>query len=654
MRSKRSLIILAIVLVGALAAPGTAAGPERAEYPTEKFVVDGELNPPDSPNPYLAFLAPGQRADYASWTAYLNAAGKVRASREAPGAPRRGIKVREVEGSAIGENDTQADAEFIDGFGTENGERPAAEIAGSAPEFEGDTLSAAAGEPNGSLGDANVVPLEVGDVATGSGVIGDEAAPMGPPDFDFFLIPGVSAGDTIIVDIDTPDPFGDLDPFVAIWNPALAPFEIAANDDDGSSFDSFLSFDAPVDGDYYVSVGGFGAFVPVDPTDPASPSVTGETGSEGDYDITLELRRGNIDFYAFEAEAGDIVGATVFDAATRLELYAGDGTLLMGSGQDATPIHPAVSPLPGGGNASLSFVLEEAGTYALSVSAVGEYLVDLRVFRPAKELTGRAVQKLYLDFDGASLDPGIFFGLETGIEAQLSPLSAFLSRWGLTAADEDAVIDAIVASVEESLGTDPAVFGSNGSLDAGDGGGSFHVEILNSRDHGDLWGQPYVSRVIVGGTIPELQIPTVGIAQSIDVGDFESEETAVVLLDLMSGIPSDDLFVPEVSLNTYPTDPSSSMIELIGTAVGNIVAHEAGHFSANWHTDQFNPFPNIMDQGGNFPGTIGVGPDGIFGSADDIDVDFGEDFFVPNEGFVGLEDTLESIAFGMSTGRQAR
>ena len=84
--------------------------------------------------------------------------------------------------------------------------------------------------------------------------------------------------------------------------------------------------------------------------------------------------------------------------------------------------------------------------------------------------------------------------------------------------------------------------------------------------------------------------------------------------------------------------------------VGNFVAHEAGHFLANWHTDQFNDAPNIMDQGGNFGGGIGLGPDGVYGTDDDVDVDFGADVYVPNEGFTGLEETLQSLSFGLSTG----
>jgi hypothetical protein len=59
-----------------------------------------------------------------------------------------------------------------------------------------------------------------------------------------------------------------------------------------------------------------------------------------------------------------------------------------------------------------------------------------------------------------------------------------------------------------------------------------------------------------------------------------------------------------------------------------------------------------MDQGGNAAGTFGLGPDLIFGSADDEDVDFGVDVYVGNEGFFGVEDTLNVTAFGLATGRK--
>src|SRR5262249_59021160 len=48
-----------------------------------------------------------------------------------------------------------------------------------------------------------------------------------------------------------------------------------------------------------------------------------------------------------------------------------------------------------------------------------------------------------------------------------------------------------------------------------------------------------------------------------------------------------------------------------------------------------------------------VGPDGTFGTADDLDIDFGRGFYSRLETFGGVEDTLDTIAFGLSTGTRA-
>jgi hypothetical protein len=44
-------------------------------------------------------------------------------------------------------------------------------------------------------------------------------------------------------------------------------------------------------------------------------------------------------------------------------------------------------------------------------------------------------------------------------------------------------------------------------------------------------------------------------------------------------------------------------------------------------------------------------PDGIGGTADDVDYDFGDDTLFPNEGFTGIEDTLNTTAWGLSKGK---
>jgi hypothetical protein len=102
------------------------------------------------------------------------------------------------------------------------------------------------------------------------------------------------------------------------------------------------------------------------------------------------------------------------------------------------------------------------------------------------------------------------------------------------------------------------------------------------------------------------------------------------------------------SLNTYLT-AKSNRVRFIGTAVGNIASHEAGHYLGNWHVDQFNPVLNLMDQGGNFPLLYGVGADEVGGTADDPDVDFGDDTFNPSEGFLGTEETLGRVVFGVTS-----
>ena len=352
-------------------------------------------------------------------------------------------------------------------------------------------------------------------------------------------------------------------------------------------------------------------------------------GEDSAADVTGSISGpADIDCFSLGLVPGDVLGASTLGTTTLVEAYEPGGELQMGSGQDASFLYPPASTLPSGG-AVLDHVTYLAGDHFVCVQGnPGDYTLTLRAFRP-RDIKG--TQILFVDFDGATIDPSIFGGLAG--PRMLSPLSAFLANWGLGPADEDDVIDAILAAVEENLETDLEM-ASNPIFD---------VEIRNSRDHVDPFGLPNVSRLIVGGTIAEFGIGTIGIAQSIDPGNFEAAESAVTLLDLLSA-PSTN---PN-SLNSFPLGGDATIVDLIGAGVGNITAHEAGHYLGNWHTAQFAPSTaGIMDQGGNLAGTIGVGADGIFGTADDEDVDFIADTFVANEGFTGTEHTDEKTAFGL-------
>ncbi|MEO1498334.1 MAG: Ig-like domain-containing protein, partial [Planctomycetota bacterium] len=540
---------------------------------------------------------------------------------------------------AVGETEDNDTIETADALplGFDLDEDPAIDVSGTL------TTPAPAtrifpGEDDGSIPLATPTGLQAGGAVIASATVGDGPFSLTTGDYDWYAIESVSAGQVITADIDAEIIGSTLDSVVAVYDSAGT--LLFANDLADGTLDSRFSFIAPANDDYYLSVFGyFGGFQ----TDPFTSGTGVNVASTGFYDLTIGLDRGDTDLFAVELNAGDILGVGVTGGVRRVTLLDANGDELMSSSQDITFIHPAASPLPGG-DAALSWVVDATGTYYVGVSdGAGAYDLDLRLHRPVLEQEPLGTsQTLFLDFDGATFDTSVFGG--PGVRT-LSPLDSFIAGWGLDPiADRDAVIDAIVASVEENLSTDIRATGINGDFDATGVGGQFDIEILNSRDHTDPFGEPNVSRVIVGGTTAELGIDTLGIAQSIDVGNFDTAETAVVLLDLLSAPASD----PN-SLNQFALDPSVSILDLIGVAVGNITTHEAGHFFGNWHTNQFNTPPSIMDQGGALGNTIGL-VGSVWGDGDEIDVDFVADMFVPNEGFTGTENTAGVIAFGLSSG----
>ena len=503
-------------------------------------------------------------------------------------------------------------------------------------------------EDDGSIPAATPVALLPGSAARFDGTIGDGpfgSSAQGPSfsgDVDFFRLAGVVAGQRIFVDVTTPVG-SSLDSFVGLWTAGGVLFAINDDQTAGVQTDSFLEVVAPISGDFYVSVAGFGTFITSNPFD----SSTGlGPGSEGDYAVAI-----GIDYFASEVfeltlRQGDVLGASVTGGARTIGLLDGQSNVLTRGSNDISALFPIESPLPGGGNATVARVIEQTASYLVVIDgSEGEYQLTLTAHRPGPaDREEGGYQRVFLDFDGATVNgPELFFG-QGNPNAVLSPMSAFLANWGLSADDEDALIDGILAVVEESVAADAAELGNNGSFDVTGIPGQHRVEIFNSRDHVDPGDDPSVSRVVVGGTVSELMIGTIGIASSIDPGNFGAQETAVVLLDTLSLGPS----IPN-SLNSIPLGPDADKLELVARGVGNIVAHEIGHYTGNFHTEQFVSAPNIMDRGGNLPNNLGVGPDGVFGTDDDIDVDFGVDIYDPAEFYLGFQDTLNTLAFGHST-----
>lgn len=636
MTNPKALNIFKVVVWLALLSP---ALPSIAQQrPVKQFsapidLIDIDAIMPNTPNPYLAFLPDNVTPDWAYWKTYARKAGKERAvelQRSTSTRSTRTIGLTESE-----PNNTYATANYVAGFGTGAGDDFSATLTGNIAPPPTPGLFAKTPEDDGSTGLAQLVSISSGQIKATASSIGDGPHGATTGDFDFFRLNGLTVGQVLSADtLTTTNPF---DTYLTIYN-AFGEV-VAFNDDEDfpENTDSYVEYTIPASGTYYIAVGTFENPAPDNPSDPGSGN--GFVDDVGDYSIFIGLDAVDSDYFTVDLEAGDILGVSLSGDASSIALVDPSlATRVSVSGLDNSFIFPASSPLPGGGNASIAFVAETTQRYGIRIAGndPGNYSATVQVYRAPLESPGSTNRQiLFLDFDGVpSLDTSIFGPQGT---VSVSPLSSFLSGWGLGGGDLNAVIDAIIDAVEETLRDDILFPGGNNR--------GFHIELRNSRDHADPWGAGNVSRVIVGGTRAETGLDTIGIAQSIDPGDFDTTETAIVLLDLLSASASDPS-----SLNQYGLSGGKTKIDLVGIGVGNIVAHEAGHFFGNFHTENFFTPPNIMDQGGNLANIVGVGPDLILGTVDDVDVDFGPDMFVPNEGFSGTEDTLNTIAFGLASG----
>ena len=146
-------------------------------------------------------------------------------------------------------------------------------------------------------------------------------------------------------------------------------------------------------------------------------------------------------------------------------------------------------------------------------------------------------------------------------------------------------------------------------------------------------------------------IGTIGISSTIDVGNFSMDDIVVGIIDQILPI-----------YQQTAVAPTSSLIDVMSDFFAFLIAHEAGHSFGMYHTSGLNApapfppnlFPNIMDEGATadfLTEPIGTGPDGIFGTIDDVDVNFVSDVFSYLEGRVGINQTGRSLSQTLATGK---
>jgi hypothetical protein len=379
--------------------------------------------------------------------------------------------------------------------------------------------------------------------------------------------------------------------------------------------------------------------------------------------------RGDVDRFSLELNAGDVVGASVSDTSgldPLLRLVNADGDLVVANDRKVFGLHQmkwwSALPRPDegwGGDSFLAAVIAVPGEYVLEVSGEdgsdGRYRLDVLVARPGMEAQPKGARQIvFVDFDGAKVNMGRLSGGGSGTKV-LSPMADFLGAWGLTSADEDDVIDAVLATLEEMLSSDIRANGLNGDHAQSGVDGEFDIEIRNSRDDEDTYGtDPLVTRLVIGGTRAQAGIPYFAASSGEDPGNFTTDDDTLVLLDELAGLTTGNV---NRDLNRFGVAAGHTKAELVGRALGRAGAHELGHVFGCWHTEFTNHVFNVMDRGAlggpNGFDPAGTGADGILGTSDDVDYRFGVDAYSSFEGvFRGVHDTLNTISFGLATGRR--
>ena len=354
------------------------------------------------------------------------------------------------------------------------------------------------------------------------------------------------------------------------------------------------------------------------------------------------------DFFSFDLRAGDILDVGTIGAAGTADLFFANGRRWFAAESNLSSYPPA-SPLIDAGSVAAAQVVPESGRYFLRVGRLGlfasnTYTLGLRVYRPVLEQQAIGTkQKIFLDFDGATLPSSVFSpGLPGTVRIQ--SLADSLPLLNLEPRDEDAFVNRVLIEVRKRF--DSVVrFGGNGDFDNTGIAGQFGIEFLNSRDDADPGDDPFVTRVFVGGTAADANLPPVfGIAQSIDVGNFDPSEFIIMPVEA---------FEPTVA--AIPRSNAVSLLDATAVRFATTLAHEIGHTVGLRHTNNANNTPSIIDTGGPLQvqlNALGVGPDGIFGTADDIPIVFPvSDQFSLVEGYIGNQFVASSVAWALSTGR---
>ncbi|MGB7325677.1 MAG: GEVED domain-containing protein, partial [Rubripirellula sp.] len=375
----------------------------------------------------------------------------------------------------------------------------------------------------------------------------------------------------------------------------------------------------------------------------------------------------DLDTFSFDLRAGDILDIATSGAAGQFSITNSRGSQLLTSQVLVGGLH---FPLQTVGNANGTMVIPEDGRYFMTVGSAGlanAYTVGLRTYRPVTEqLSVGDAQIMYLDFEGGFIDNNIFNedllipGLPTFGFTVVPSFEDSLPFLGLEFGDlatanriTTAVYDDVVRTFNDlgDISTN-----TNGDFTKTGVAGDYGIRILSSRfqaadgsyPHRDWYNSnaddPRITRLLVGGTGLDIGVPGVyGIAESVDVGNFDLNEFGIFALDGFQG-----------SLLGFPIAPAASEVDATIQFLSSVISHEAGHTFGMLHTVNTNSIATISDAGGTLlanANNLGVGLDGIFGTLDDVKPQFRDDFYAP-EVYAGFNRVTAAMTHALSTGTQ--
>ena len=369
----------------------------------------------------------------------------------------------------------------------------------------------------------------------------------------------------------------------------------------------------------------------------------------------------DIDVYSFDLQAGDILDVATLGGSAQFTVMLPNGQVwfavdsVLNGSTTQFDTYPSSSPLQTLGNQAFAQIVPEAGRYSVLVSAEStsvDYTLGLRTYRPVTEsLPVGESQIIFLDFDGGVFPRSVLREIYApggdpilGGVALIPGIQQTLSGLGV-ANQGPGVIENLqlsIAAEVERIFEDVGDKNLNGDFDSTGVPGDYGVTILNSLQHADPGSNPNVTRVLVTGTAADYGFAAT-VAETVDIGNFKLNEYAIVQIDTWLPVAQ-----------SFARSPGSSEFDVYATFLGGVAAHEAAHVLGIRHTDGTNLVGNVGDEGGQSPiaddQLVGLGPDGVYGTADDVPSTFETDIFSLVEGIFGTNYTAHSIAYGLSTG----